>query len=471
MSENNNDNDGLSRPIDAYIKYFRDIKPYHSKILEILEQYNFSEEMLVSMREGLTISLTVVAPSPTPTVTPTFTPTQTVTPQVTPTPSVTPAVTVTPSVTPTQGVSVTPSLTPPITPTRTATSTRTPTPTPTRTRTPTVTPTPSPVALNDGYTMGGERFGTKLIPVVQNAIDRFPFAAPFTTATDIGDLSVARDGASGQGSTSDGYTSGGGGPGITGALDTIDRFPFSSPFATATDVGDLSETRDNRAAGHQSDSDGYVSGGGYTLLSPPSPVILSSIDRFPFSLPFTAAAGIANLTQTKQFVGGHSSRTEGEASVSGGSPNPSPTSFSLDTVERFPFSSPFTTANDVGNLGLAGRRSHAANSGPSRGYVAGGFSGSPGATTNRIEAFPFANPFVISSNIGDLSPQGAYSSNASLTGQNSISNGYVTGRGYGIITGIPTTITRFPFSSPFTLTTDVGDLALARVNSAGTQGA
>jgi len=45
----------------------------------------------------------------------------------------------------------------------------------------------------------------------------------------------------------DGYASGGRSPSVT---NTINKFPFSTPFATATDVGDLSQARDT-GGGHQ----------------------------------------------------------------------------------------------------------------------------------------------------------------------------------------------------------------------------
>jgi hypothetical protein len=46
-------NSGLSTPIESYIRYFNDMKPYHTKILEILEQYNFFDTINVSVVEDL----------------------------------------------------------------------------------------------------------------------------------------------------------------------------------------------------------------------------------------------------------------------------------------------------------------------------------------------------------------------------------------------------------------------------------
>ena len=40
-----------SSPIDSFVDYFLDTKPYHTKILEVVETYTFTEEMIVSMEE------------------------------------------------------------------------------------------------------------------------------------------------------------------------------------------------------------------------------------------------------------------------------------------------------------------------------------------------------------------------------------------------------------------------------------
>jgi hypothetical protein len=37
------------RPIDAFVKYFLDVKPYHTKLLEVVERYKFTEEMAVGI--------------------------------------------------------------------------------------------------------------------------------------------------------------------------------------------------------------------------------------------------------------------------------------------------------------------------------------------------------------------------------------------------------------------------------------
>lgn len=44
---------GVARPIDAFIKYFLDVKPYHTKILEVLESYRFNEDVVVNIDENM----------------------------------------------------------------------------------------------------------------------------------------------------------------------------------------------------------------------------------------------------------------------------------------------------------------------------------------------------------------------------------------------------------------------------------
>jgi len=40
-------------PTDSFIEYFLDTKPYHTKLLDIVETYTFSEEMVVSFKENI----------------------------------------------------------------------------------------------------------------------------------------------------------------------------------------------------------------------------------------------------------------------------------------------------------------------------------------------------------------------------------------------------------------------------------
>ena len=86
---------------------------------------------------------------------------------------------------------------------------------------------------NYGYVSGANPGGGAL-----DTIDKYPFTSD-GNATDVGNLSVGRWQCAGQSSATHGYTSGGY---TTGRDDTIDKFPFSTD-ANATDVGDLTVGR------------------------------------------------------------------------------------------------------------------------------------------------------------------------------------------------------------------------------------
>ena len=94
-----------------------------------------------------------------------------------------------------------------------------------------------------------EFFKQNRVDSFPNIIDKFPFSSD-ANATDVGDLTVARNNISeGQNSSSNGYISGGFSPTIPGTANIIEKFPFGSD-ANATDVGDLTAVK-SEAAGQQ----------------------------------------------------------------------------------------------------------------------------------------------------------------------------------------------------------------------------
>lgn len=301
-----------------------------------------------------------------------------------------------------------------------------------------------------GYISGGISY-----PLERNTIDSFPFSTPFTTATDVGDLTYGRYQGPGQSSSKDGYTSGGAtatNPNFV--VNTIDKFPFSTPFTTATTAGSLSLSR-NTSAAQSSEVNGYTSGG-YNTTTPPVPSdCLNTIDRFPFSTPFTTATDVGDLSITRNYCAGHSSDINGY--TSGGNRDFT----GQNVIDRFPFSTPFTTATDTGDLsGVMG--DHAGLSSSQNGYTAGNYS-IPGPSI--INRFPFSTPFTTATDIGDLA-----NFSTGISGMSSLDYGYVSGE------RVPPTnpvlndaITRFPFSTPFTTATDVGNLSQGRRGAGGHQ--
>lgn len=227
----------------------------------------------------------------------------------------------------------------------------------------------------------------------------FPFTAAFTSSTNVGDMSVSRGFVAGQSSTTDGYASGGRNPPTT-ALNVIDRFPFSSPFGTATDIGNLSFTRTS-AAGVQSSTDGFTAGGQQSI--PPGGA-LNRVDRFPFSSPFTTATDVGDLNTSVYVASGQFSPTDGHVSGGVRQPFPNPIVYH-NRVQKFPFAAPFASASNFGTL----RRffvDNAGNSSNTDGYVSGGASSIATNIANSfnqdIDRYPFSAPFGSSTDIGNL---------------------------------------------------------------------
>jgi hypothetical protein len=194
----------------------------------------------------------------------------------------------------------------------------------------------------------------------------------------------------------------------------------------------------SRPQGVSSDTDGYAMGG-----YDDGPVVFDTIEKYPFSAPFTTASDVGNLLEDTQQGGnnGVSSDTDGFSvggNVSGG--------YAIE-IGKFPFSSPFTTASDIGDLG-SGRYGGAGISSDTDGYFAGGYGGE---YSNRIDKFSYATPFTTSTDIGNLT-----AGNWQPAGINSSDDGFAAG---GYNGSYLTAISEFPFSSPFTTSTDVGDLA------------
>jgi len=113
-------------------------------------------------------------------------------------------------------------------------------------------------STENGYNSGGDVGGGP--PSRTTNIDKFPFASD-TNATTNADLITERSAASGVSSTTHGYTCGGFNSTPSPAnKNEIEKFPFASDN-NATDVGDLTAAR-QQGTGHQSSTHGYTLLGG-----------------------------------------------------------------------------------------------------------------------------------------------------------------------------------------------------------------
>jgi hypothetical protein len=224
-----------------------------------------------------------------------------------------------------------------------------------------------------GYASGGLTSPTSDPEV--NYIQKFTFATN-GNATDISNLTLARDVPSGQSSIGNGYGyTSGGSLGFSPNLqyDRIDRFPFASDD-DATDVGNLTQLKGS-PAGQQSGASGYASGG-YLY-----PLYSDRIDKFPFSSDFTTATDVGDLTLARSNACGQSSATHGY--TSGGTVGAN----HQQAIDRFAFASD-VNATTVGDMGYPGKRGAAGQSSISSGYISGGLTNGYG---NQIIKFQFSN--------------------------------------------------------------------------------
>jgi hypothetical protein len=316
-----------------------------------------------------------------------------------------------------------------------------------------------------GY-LAGARDG----PPFANIIDKFPFATD-DNATDVGDLSVARQGVAGQSSDVSGYISGGYNVPLSPFVysNVIDKFPFASNGNT-TDVGDLTLARFG-VAGQSSNVSGYTSGG---FRAPPSPAPLqyrNEIDKFPFATDANAT-DVGDLTQSRRSSAGQSSDVSGY--TSGGQVVTSPTTppappILVTTIDKFPFATN-SNATSVGGLTRL-TSTHTGQSSDVSGYTSGGYGrlppGSPRPTSpatfrNIIDKFPFATD-ASATDVGDLTLSRQFPA-----GQSSTVSGYTSGgRNPSFNPPYSNVIDKFPFATNANAT-DVGDLSTA-VQAVGQQ--
>jgi hypothetical protein len=371
-----------------------------------------------------------------------------------PTPSPSPSANVTPTPTPsatqTAAATVTPTLTVTVTPTPTATLT----PTPTLTATLTPTPTPSSTTLPpgaDGFLAGSYS---------SNAVVGFPFASPFTGNISLGNLIItSEDGlSSGTSSDTDGYIH------INGVSFTffqeIHKFPLSPSSITASVAGSFLVKRTSGGSAFQSQTDGYLSEG-IVAPFPNSVTTETTVGRFPFSSPFTNANNVGDLGESHAFAAPASSATDGYllagweftygTSPSGGA--------SGNEITTFPFATPFVSYKTIGTLNTRNSDTAGTNVVNNTCYDNENvFFIRTGSLD--IETFPFANPFTSSTLLS-----GVIGSREGETTVFSETDGYIAGGYYFSATGT----SRFPFSSPFTSATDVGTLGPAPFGSTGHQ--
>lgn len=208
-----------------------------------------------------------------------------------------------------------------------------------------------------GYTSGGAH---PTSGAEYDVIDKFPFASS-TTATDVGNITDARQGCANANSVTYGYDGGGtGSPGYDGVV-TIDKFSFTSD-GNSTAVGDMVVQR-YRVCGNSHIGSGYGYGSGGNRYSG-SNLWSNVIQKWAFASDGDAT-DVSNLTLARENPAGSDSTTYGYM-AGGNYPGAS------DVLEKHQFATT-NDATDVGNL-TSGIISYGAGvSGIGYGYYCGGY--------------------------------------------------------------------------------------------------
>lgn len=208
-----------------------------------------------------------------------------------------------------------------------------------------------------GYHLGGYTGPPFLL---RNEIQRFPFATATTNASDVGDLLLVKATAAGHSESTYGYLSGGRTPPSDptyGASNVIERFPFAAPTTNSTDVGDLFQ-RAVQTAGSSSSTHGYSSGGasGGQGATSSTGTLNNVIQKFSFA----SSANSTDVGDLLDILKNHSSSSStANGYVAGGVTDALNTASGHNVIQKFPFSSD-TNASDVGDLTVS-RQSITAN--------------------------------------------------------------------------------------------------------------
>ena len=249
--------------------------------------------------------------------------------------------------------------------------------------------------LTYAYELGG---GTPGPTAMSDKISRFPVAAPYPTA-DVGELAQgmsamgAYTGPGAVGFTAGGYNN----PGNSYYAE-VTSFPTAGPPVSTSNQGDLNRGGWAYGGDGWSPTEGYTFGG---QDGPPGSSYQSTIDKFTFAAPFTAA-DVAEMSDARDFTCSHDDATH---TYIGGGWDPG----TSDKIERFQKSTT-TDSADVGELAESRYGIHG-NSDVDGGYGYASGGGGPPPLNERdvIQRFPFASS-TPSSDIGESSATNAYGS-------------------------------------------------------------
>ena len=215
-----------------------------------------------------------------------------------------------------------------------------------------------------GYFVGGITGGSSV-----TTADKLTYFTDTTTSQTSANLSQARHSLTGisQGTTK-GYFAGGDTAGGAGAVATADKLTYAGDTTAAQTTANLSQARYDLAGCSGDSTKGYFAGGDTA-----GGAYVSTADKLIYSTDTTAAQGSANLSQARYGPAGISQGTTKGYFAGGGEGG---LGLAVATADKLTYSTDITAAQTTANLSVARHSSAGISQGTTKGYFAGGFTGS-----------------------------------------------------------------------------------------------
>jgi len=312
-------------------------------------------------------------------------------------------------------------------------------------------PRSNPSPNTAGYFVGGVTTGG----VIVTTADKLVYSTDITNAQTSADLSQARyapAGCSGDGAK--GYFAGGStDAGGSGVVALADKLTYADDTTVAQTTANISQARYLLAGISEGSTKGYFAGG-YTV---PNSYILIA-DKIIYSTDTTNAQTSANLSQARYSLAGCSGEGTkgyfaGGVTISGGI---------VTTADKLVYSTDTTTAQTSANLSQARRSLAGISEGLTKGYFAGGSTGSVYYST--ADKLIFSTDTTAAQTSANLSQAREFLGGCSGEG----TKGYFAG-GRGDVSDV-TTADKLVYSTDTTTSQTSANLSQARYAVAGVDG-
>lgn len=178
--------------------------------------------------------------------------------------------------------------------------------------------------------------------------------------------------------TSKGYF--GGGERVSGITKATDKITYSNDSNSAQTTANLSQSRATLCGVSGEGTKGYFAGGRTTGISTD---IVATTDKLNYSNDTTSSQTTANLTQSRTFLAGVSEGIS-KGYFAGGQTGTTGAATVVSTAEKLTYSNDTTTAQTSANLSQSRTQLAGVSGEGTKGYFAGGYSGAYVSTANKL---------------------------------------------------------------------------------------